>query len=257
MLTQRPNGSLYTKIEGAVAHVEFGHPASNAFVMELLDRLASEINTLSENPELKVIVLKSEGERTFCAGASFDELVQISSLEEGKRFFGGFAKVINAMRTCTIPIVGRVQGKSVGGGVGLTAACDYVLASEYASVRLSEISIGIAPLVIAPAVERTIGKAALAELAFSPTEWKNAYWARDKGLFSKVYPNIKELDKELDYFVTQLATFQRPALEAMKKVLWEGTEHWGELLETRAEMSGRLGLLPETKQVLENIRKKR
>ncbi|MDX1315183.1 MAG: enoyl-CoA hydratase/isomerase family protein, partial [Eudoraea sp.] len=127
MATARPNGSLYTKIEGAVAHVEFGHPASNSFVMELLDRLASEIRTLSDNPDIKLIVLKSEGDRAFCAGASFDELVQIANLDEGKRFFGGFAKVINAMRTCSIPIVGRVQGKAVGGGVGLIAACDYVL----------------------------------------------------------------------------------------------------------------------------------
>ena len=256
MGTTRPNGSLYTKIEGAVAHVEFGHPASNSFVMELLDRLASEIGKLSEKPEVKLIVLKSEGDRAFCAGASFDELVQIASLEEGKRFFGGFAKVINAMRNCSIPIVGRVQGKAVGGGVGLIAACDYVLATEHAAVRLSEISIGIAPLVIAPAVERKIGKAALAELAFSPTEWKNAYWAGDKGLFSKVYSSIKELDKELDFFTAQLAKYERPALEAMTKVLWEGTEHWGSLLEKRAEMSGKLGLSPETKNILERIKKK-
>ncbi|MCX2718401.1 enoyl-CoA hydratase/isomerase family protein [Lentiprolixibacter aurantiacus] len=256
MGTSRPNGSLYTKIEGAVAQVEFGHPASNSFVMELLDRLAAEIGKLSENPDVKVIVLKSEGDRAFCAGASFDELVQIASLEEGKRFFGGFAKVINAMRSCSVPIIGRVQGKAVGGGVGLIAACDYVLATEQAAVRLSEISIGIAPLVIAPAVERKIGKAALAELAFSPTEWKNAYWAHDKGLFSKVYDNIKELDKELDFFVSQLAKYQRTALEAMTKVLWEGTEHWITLLENRAEMSGKLGLSPDTKRILERIKKK-
>ena len=256
MGTTRPNGSLFTKIEGAVAHLEFGHPASNSFVMELLDRLASEIRTLSENKEIKLIVLKSEGDRAFCAGASFDELVQISSLEEGKQFFGGFAKVINAMRCSSIPIVGRVQGKAVGGGVGLIASCDYVLATEQASVRLSEISIGIAPLVIAPAVERKIGKAALAELAFSPTEWKNAYWARDKGLYAKVYDNIKELDKELDFFVSQLAKYEREALKAMTKVLWEGTEHWDTLLETRAEMSGKLGLSSETKSILDRIKKK-
>jgi methylglutaconyl-CoA hydratase len=256
MGTTRPNGSLYTKIEGAVAHVEFGHPAGNSFVMELLDRLAAEISRLSDNSEIKLIVLKSEGDRAFCAGASFDELVQIATLAEGKRFFGGFAKVINAMRSCSVPIIGRVQGKAVGGGVGLIAACDYVLATEQAAVRLSEISIGIAPLVIAPAVERKMGKAALAELAFSPTEWKNAYWARDKGLFSRVYDSIKELDREIEFFTAQMAQYERPALQAMTRVLWEGTEHWDTLLETRAEMSGKLGLSPETKSILERIRKK-
>ncbi len=256
MGTARPNGSLYTKIEGAIAHVEFGHPASNSFVMELLDRLAAEILKLSENNKVRLLVLKSEGDRTFCAGASFDELLAISNLEEGKKFFGGFAKVINAMRVCKIPIVGRVQGKAVGGGVGLIAACDYVYASDRAAVRLSEISIGIAPLVIAPVVERKIGKSGLAELAFSPAEWKNAYWARDKGLFSKVYDNTAEMDKELEHFTASLSAYQRPALEAMKGVLWEGTEHWESLLQKRAEMSGKLALSQETKSVLERIKNK-
>ena len=256
MGTSRPNGSLYTKITGGVAYVEFGHPAGNSFVMELLDRLAKEISQLSDNPEVRLLVLKSEGDRTFCAGASFDELLQITNIEEGKRFFGGFAKVINAMRTCTIPILGRVQGKAVGGGVGLIAACDYVLATEQASIRLSEISIGIAPLVIAPAVERKIGKAGLAELALSPIEWKNAFWAKNKGLYSKVYDDIKEMDKELEFFAVQLSSYQRPALQEMKKVLWEGTENWGALLEKRAKMSGNLALSPETKALLERIKKK-
>ena len=257
MGTSRPNGSLYTKIDGAIAHVEFGHPASNSFVMELLDRLAAEILKLSENSEVRLLVLKSEGDRAFCAGASFDELLAISNMEEGKKFFGGFAKVINAMRACKIPIVGRIQGKAVGGGVGLIAACDYVFATDSAAVRLSEISIGIAPLVIAPAVERKIGKAGLAELSLSPTEWKNAYWARDKGLFSKVYENIKEMDRELGYFVAKLSEYQRPALEAMKAVLWEGTEQWGQLLQKRAEMSGNLALSKETKAILEGIKNKK
>ncbi|MBT8208902.1 MAG: enoyl-CoA hydratase/isomerase family protein [Eudoraea sp.] len=257
MGTSRPNGSLYTKIDGAIAHVEFGHPASNSFVMELLDRLAAEILKISENSEVRLLVLKSEGDRAFCAGASFDELLSISNIEEGKQFFGGFAKVINSMRVCKIPIVGRVQGKAVGGGVGLIAACDYVFATDSAAVRLSEISIGIAPLVIAPAVERKIGKAGLAELALFPTEWKNAYWARDKGLFSKVYGNIKEMDKELAYFTEKLSEYQRPALEVMKGILWEGTEEWGLLLQKRAEMSGKLALSPETKGILEGIKNKK
>ena len=257
MGTSRPGGSLYTKIEGAVAYVEFGHPAGNSFVMELLDRLAEEILNLSENKEVNLLVLKSEGDRAFCAGASFDELLAISNIEEGKQFFGGFAKVINAMKACKLPIVGRVQGKAVGGGVGLIAACDYVFATDNAAVRLSEISIGIAPLVIAPAVERKIGKAGLAELALYPTEWKNAYWAKDKGLFSKVYGSVKEMDKELEHFTAKLSDYQRPALEAMKGVLWEGTEQWGDLLKKRAEMSGKLALSPETKKILEGIKKKK
>ena len=249
MSTDRVNGSLYTKIENGIATVEFGHPASNSFVSELLKRLTKEFGKLA------FIVLKSEGNRAFCAGASFDELVAISNLEEGKQFFSGFANVINAMRNCPKPIIGRIQGKTVGGGVGLAAACDYVHASVEAAIKLSEISIGIGPFVIAPAVERKMGKAALAELSLYPTEWKNAYWAKEKGLFSKVYDSVSEMDKELDIHLQKLATYNPEALSQMKKVLWEGTEHWDKLLLERAEASGKLALSPNTKKALEKFKK--
>ncbi len=256
MGTSRPNGSLYTKIENRIATVEFGHPAGNSFVAELLDRLCEELNKLSDEESVSLIILKSEGDRAFCAGASFDELVAISNIDEGKSFFSGFANVINAMRSNKKPIIGRVQGKAVGGGVGLIAACDYVLATEAASVKLSEISIGIAPLVIAPAVERKIGKSGLAELALSPSEWKNAYWAREKGLFSKVFDSIKEMDKELDIFSLDLGKQNPRALQDMKAVLWQGTEHWDQLLYERAAMSGKLALSPLTKSTLNKIKSK-
>ena len=255
MSTDRVNGSLYTKIENRVATIEFGHPASNSFVSELLDRLTKEFDKLAINSEVSIIVLKSEGDRAFCAGASFDELVAVSNLEEGKQFFSGFANVINAMRNCPKPIIGRVQGKTVGGGVGLAAACDYVHATVEAAIKLSEISIGIGPFVIAPAVERKMGKAALAELSLYPTEWKNAYWAKEKGLFAKVYDSISEMDKELDIHLQKLATYNPKALSQMKKVLWEGTEHWSKLLLERAEASGKLALSPNTKQALEKFKK--
>ena len=254
MGTSRQNGSLYTKIENRVATVEFGHPAGNSFVAELLDRLCNELKKLSEDNSVSLIVLKSEGERAFCAGASFDELMAISTPEEGKMFFSGFANVINAMRENKKPIIGRVQGKAVGGGVGLIASCDYVFATEAASIKLSEISIGIAPLVIAPAVERKVGKSGLAELSLSPTEWKNAYWAKEKGLYTKVFDSIKEMDKEVEIHTVQLSGMNPQALQAMKRVLWEGTEHWNELLSKRAEMSGELALMPETKETLKKIK---
>ena len=255
MSTTRENGSLYTSIQNKIATVEFGHPASNSFVAVLLDRLTNEINKLSSNKAVTVIVLKSEGERAFCAGASFDELMAVSNLEEGKIFFSGFANVINAMRTCTKPIVGRIQGKTVGGGVGLAAACDYVFASEGAAIRLSELSIGIAPLVIAPAVERKIGTAAISELSLAPTEWKNAYWAQEKGLFSKVFDNIKDLDKELDFFTEKLAAYNPEALQEWKKVLWQNTEHWDTLLTERAAITGTLVLSEFTRNALSKFKK--
>jgi methylglutaconyl-CoA hydratase len=253
--TTRPNGSLYTKIDNKIATVEFGHPASNSFPGELLQRLTDELNALSSNTDVNLIILKSEGEGAFCAGASFDELLAVSNLEEGAVFFSGFANVINAMRNCSKLIVGRIHGKAVGGGVGLAAACDYALATVDSAIKLSEFTIGIGPFVIAPAVERKMGVAALAEMTLAAHEWKNAYWAQEKGLYAKVFENVTDLDKELDIFTQKLAGYNPEALSDMKKVLWEGTENWGTLLTERAKISGRLVLSDFTKNALGKLKK--
>lgn len=253
MSTTRIQGSLFTNIQQKVATIEFGHPASNSFPGELLVRLTNELNSLSKNDEVFVIILKSEGEKAFCAGASFDELVAIKNLEDGKQFFSGFANVINAMRTCGKLIIGRVQGKTVGGGLGLAAACDYVLATEQAAIKLSELTIGIGPFVIAPAIERKMGVAALSELTLDATSWKNAYWAKEKGLYAQVFETIKELDIEVDLLVSKLASYNPEALAAMKKILWENTQHWDDLLIQRASITGVLVLSEFTKNALANF----
>lgn len=254
MGTTRSSGSLYTNIQNKVATVEFGHPASNSFPLELLRRLTDEFNKLSIDPAVQVIVLKSEESKVFCAGASFDELSAISTPGEGKEFFMGFANVINTMRKCSKLIVGRVQGKAVGGGVGLAAACDYALAVESASVKLSEFTVGLGPFVIAPAVERRVGVSALADLTLNAHEWKNAYWAKEKGLYANVFDSIKELDKEVEILTDKLVTYNPEALKEMKKVFWEGTEHWDQLLTQRAEVSGKLVLSEFTKNALKSFR---
>lgn len=256
MGTNRINGSLYTTIENKIATLEFGHPQSNSFPSVLLERLTDQIKTLSDNPDVSVILLKSEGDKTFCAGASFDQLMAITNKEEGRVFFSGFAKLINAMRNCTKIIVGRVQGKAVGGGVGLIAGCDYVLATEAASIKLSELSIGIGPFVIAPVVKHKIGVSALAALSLDPTQWKNAYWALEKGLYARVFENQKDLDKEIGILTLKLASYNPLALAAMKKSLWEGTQHWDTLLLQQAEISGELVLSDFTKNALEQFKRK-
>ncbi len=244
------SGSLYTSIQNKIATIEFGHPSANSFPSELLNRLANEFDKLSANDDISVIILKSEGEKTFCAGASFDELKSITNFEEGKNFFLGFANVINAMRRCSKLIIGRVQGKAVGGGVGLISACDYVLATEQASIKLSEFTIGIGPFVIAPAVKRKIGVGALADLTIDATSWKTAYWAKEKGLYARVFEIISDLDKEVEILSEKLVKYNPEALKEMKKVLWENTEHWGELLTEKAEISGKLVLSEFTKNAL-------
>ena len=256
MTTTRQNGSLYTNIQNNIATIEFGHPASNSFPSELLDRLTKELNLIATKDTISVVILKSEGEKAFCAGASFDELVAITNIEEGMRFFAGFASVINAMRTCGKIIIGRIQGKAVGGGVGLAAACDYVLASENAAVKLSELTIGIGPFVIEPAVQRKIGLAALSELTLDATNWKTAYWAKEKGLYARVFETVRELDEEVELLASKLASYNPSALAEMKKVLWKNTQNWDDLLAERALISGKLVLSDFTKKALATFSKK-
>ncbi len=249
------NGSLYTHIQNKIATVEFYHPASNSFPSELLNRLTKTFIELNDNEEVRVIILKSEKDKTFCAGASFDELISISTFEEGKQFFLGFANVINAMRSCSKLIIGRVQGKAVGGGVGLAAACDYCLATVQAAIKLSELTIGIGPFVIAPVVERKMGLAAFGELTLDATSWQNAYWAKQHGLYAKVFDSIKEMDKEVDYLAFRLSNYNPEALKKMKMAFWKGTENWESLLEERAEISGKLVLSEFTKKALQKFKK--
>lgn len=257
MSTTRPQGSLYTRFSGPLAVVEFGHPASNSMTSELLARLSDTFKELGDHPEVHAILLQSEGDRAFCAGASFDELLEVSTPEESSAFFNGFAGLINAIRTCPKPVVVRVHGKAVGGGVGLIAACDYALASEKASIRLSELSIGIAPLVIAPAVLRKMGPSGLADLSLAPKDWQSAYWAREKGLYARVFESRSALDSEAEHFASQLANYPKLALENLKKALWEGTDHWSTLLSERAKETGELALSETTQKTLRKIKEKK
>jgi len=247
-------GTLTTQISNKIATLTFGHPAGNSFPGAQLSALTKALNLLGHNPDVNVIILQSEGEKAFCAGASFDELLAVETLEQGSVFFSGFANVINAMRNCPKLIVGRVQGRAVGGGVGLAAAADYVFATQGAAIKLSEFTIGIGPFVIAPAVERKMGKAALAELTLAADEWKDATWAHQKGLYAKVFETIADMDNALLAFTEKLASYNPDALASMKKVLWEGTENWDTLLTERARISGTLVLSDFTKNALAKIK---
>jgi len=242
MVMENSNGSLSTTVENKIATVEFGHPASNSFPRELLNRLTNEFNNLSHDPDVSVIVLQSVGSGAFCAGASFEELLAVSNLEEATKFFSGFANLINAMRTCSKIIIGRIHGKAVGGGVGIASACDYALATTGSSIKLSELAIGIGPFVIEPAVSRKIGKSAMAEMTLEASEWKSAIWANQKGLYAKVFETTAELDTEILAFAKKLSRYNPEALFEMKKILWEGAENWDTLLYERAQISGKLVL---------------
>ena len=241
------------EVKNNIGYITFFHPAGNSFPSAQLNELVKTIQDLDANENATIIVLQSEG-TTFCAGASFDELLQIDNLADGKQFFSGFANVINAMRNCSKLIVGKVQGKAAGGGVGIIAACDYAIATTKADIKLSELTIGIGPFVIEPAVSRKIGHTAMGELTLAGNEWKSATWAFEKGLFANLV-QPEDLDSALEKFTSQLASYNPDALVEMKHVLWQNTSHWSTLLYERAEISGKLVLSAFTKKALEGFKK--
>jgi methylglutaconyl-CoA hydratase len=239
-----------------ITSIEFYHPQSNSLPGSILEDLAKRIHRYAIDPETKLIILRSGGEKSFCAGASFDELVAITNEKDGLKFFSGFAHVINSMRECNKFIIGRIQGKCVGGGVGIAAACDYTIATEAAEIKLSELAVGIGPFVVGPAVERKIGTAAFSALAIDAAMWRNAEWARRKGLFSEVHSTIEGMDESLQRLADTLAHSSPQAMSEMKKIFWKGTEHWDKLLLERAAISGKLVLSEFTKNAITKFKAK-
>ena len=241
-------------VEEGIAFIEFFHPAHNSLPGDILAKLAATITDAGQDDAIKVIVLKSGGNRTFCAGASFKELIAINDAETGKVFFSGFANVINAMRKCPKFIIGRVQGKTVGGGVGLASATDYCMATKFAAIKLSELNIGIGPFVVGPAVERKLGLSGMSQIAIDANSFYSAEWARDKGLFTKVVEDMETLDEEVLAFAKNLCNYNPEAMAKMKAMFWKGTEDWDSLLIERAQVSGTLVLSDFTKETLKRFK---
>ena len=249
-------GWVHVEINQNIGTVEFGHPQSNSLPSVILQLLADKITETDKRPDVQVIVLKSSGEKTFCAGASFDELCTIQNEEEGLRFFSGFAKVINACRNAEKLIIGRVQGKAVGGGVGLASATDYCFATARAEVKLSELAVGIGPFVVGPAVERKIGLSAMSELAINATAWRSAAWAKSKGLYTEIFETIEEMDNAVEILANRLAASNPDAMKELKKIFWQGTDHWDQLLLERAGISGKLVLSAFTRNAIASFKAK-
>lgn len=249
-------GTIKSTIENGIGTITFFHPQSNSMPGVQLRNLAAEIEKLGKDDTARVIVLQSEGDKTFCAGASFDELIAIKDIETGIKFFSGFAMVINAMRKAPKFIIARVQGKAVGGGVGIASSADYTFAVNDSSIKLSELAVGIGPFVVGPAVERKIGTSAFCQLTINATEWQTAQWAKEKGLYAEVFANATDMDKGIQTLAGKLATSNPEAMMMLKKAMWEGTENWDTLLIERAAMSGTLVLSEFTVNAINKFKAK-
>ena len=242
------------QVDESIATIEFFHPDQNSLPGSILAKLADTITQVGNLNEVKVIILKSGGDRTFCAGASFKELININDAETGRVFFSGFANVINAMRKCPKFIIGRIQGKTVGGGVGLAASTDYSMATKFAAIKLSELNVGIGPFVVSPAIERKMGVSAMSQIAIDANTFYDAQWAMQKGLYAQVFESIEAMDEAVLNFAKHLCTYNPEAMLEMKKVFWRGTDDWDQLLADRAAISGRLVLSDFTKETLKKFK---
>lgn len=238
-----------------VAHIIFFHPNHNSLPSRLLRELVSAFEATSVDPAVKIVVLRSAEHKTFCAGASFDELVAIQDFETGRSFFSGFGNVVNAMRRCSKIVIGRIHGKAVGGGVGLASATDFCLATQWATFRLSELAVGFGPFVIGPAVERKTGVAAFSQLTLTPEEWRTAEWGKSKNLYQEVFETAEQMDAYLRMLTEKLCAYSPEALAELKQVFWQGTEHWDTLLAERAAISGRLALSDYAKNAIAAFKK--
>jgi methylglutaconyl-CoA hydratase len=256
MISEITGGHVKAETHNGVRTIEFFHPQSNSLPGKLLEALTHEVHSAGNDPATRVIVLRSGGERAFCAGASFDELLAIENAEQGLEFFSGFAHLINAMRKCPKFIVLRVQGKCVGGGVGLVAAADYAIATEAAEVKLSELAIGIGPFVVGPVVERKIGHAAFSSLSIDASKWRSAEWARRRGMYAEMHVSNGEMDEAIGRLAGTLAHSNPEAMALLKETFWKGTEHWDQLLLERAAISGRLVLSTFSRNAIDQFRKK-
>ncbi|GAB4231797.1 MAG: enoyl-CoA hydratase/isomerase family protein [Ekhidna sp.] len=243
-------------IENGIGTVEFFTEQSNSLPGDILKKLAATITEAGKNPEIKVIILKSGGDRTFCAGASFDELIAVDSAERGHEFFMGFANVINAMRKAPKFIIGRIQGKAVGGGIGLASATDYCLATKFSSIKLSELALGIGPFIVSAPIERKMGLSAMSQMGINAGEFYEPEWCREKGLFNEVFESAEEMDKAVQELAEKLAAYNPEAMAEMKKVFWTGTDHWDELLSERAKTSGKLVLSAFTRNFIQKFKNK-
>ncbi|HTN16983.1 MAG TPA: enoyl-CoA hydratase/isomerase family protein [Chitinophagaceae bacterium] len=253
---QHKEGYVTHSLDHGIATIEFFHPASNSLPAAILNDLAKTINDIGIDDRVKVIVLKSGGDKVFCSGASFDELIAIQNEAEGLKFFSGFAHVINAMRRCHKLIIARVQGKAVGGGVGLIAAADYAIANDASAIKLSELAVGIGPFVVGPAVEKKVGPSAFSQLAIDATEWRSAEWAKRNRLYAEVHSSTHEADDAVAKLANKLAHSNPAAMAELKKIFWKGTEDWDKLLPERAAISGRLVLSDFTRNAINQFKKK-
>lgn len=235
------DGNVQLEKNKKIGRIKFFHPKGNSLPSNLLDELVQAFEKSEKDPDIRVIVLESKG-NSFCAGASLKELKKLKNIDETTSFFMGFADLLNTIRKMSKFVLAKVHGKVVGGGVGLVAVCDYAFATNAALIKLSELSIGLGPYVIEPAVSRKIGTTAFTQLSLDSAEWKSAQWGLENGLYAKCVTDKKALDQTVINNAERLSNYDQQSLRHLRKLHWKDTNNWESLLPKNAKITAKLAL---------------
>lgn len=205
--------------ENLVAKVTLNRPEiHNAFNEIMIQELIDVFKNISEDKDVRVVVLAGNG-KSFCAGADLNWMKKVVdfSYEENLKESLELAELFYLIYSLPKPTIARVNGAAIGGGAGLVAVCDLVIASEKAKFSLSEVKLGLVPACISPYEVRRIGEKNCREL-FLTGERINAQKALEFGLANQVVPH-DELDKAVDELVKQLSNSGPNALAMCKTLL--------------------------------------
>lgn len=219
----------------------------NALNDAVLDGMLGALT--SPPPEARVILVRSAGDRVFCAGADLAVMSNDATGLEQHNARGGLRRVVDAMRACPLPVVARVQGICLAGGVGLIMGADLVVAAERASFGLPEVDRGLWPFMVSALLARHVSPKVAMDLMLTGRRF-GAAEAREIGLISRVVPD-DELDSQVDALVAELAAKAPVAVRMGKAAFWAAAET--PLAHALEAMQAQLSLLTQTADAAEGL----
>jgi len=236
---------------GGVAHVTINREdARNALSAAVLQALLDAVREAAADTETRVVVIASAGERVFCAGADLAVMADDATGLERHDGRGLLAQLVVAMRECPVPVVARVQGICLAGGVGLALACDVVLARRSASFGLPEVDRGLWPFMVSALLARHMSPKHAMDRMLTGERF-DAETAYHYGLVSRVFPD-ESFDTDVERYVEKLAGAP-PVAVRLGKAAWVAASETAGLPVALEAMQAQLSLLTTTADAAEGI----
>lgn len=222
----------------------------NALSVEVLTALLDGVRGAATDSEVRVVLISSAGERVFSAGADLAVMGADATGLEQHDGRGLLARLVVAMRDCPLPVVARVQGLCLAGGIGLAAGCDVVLASESAAFGMPEVDRGLWPFMVSALLARHVSPKHALDWMLTGDRF-DARTAWQLGLVSRVFPDAS-FDAEVEEYVARLAA-AAPVAVRLGKAAWIAATEIGPLPQSLEAMQAQLSLLTTSKDVAEGL----